>query len=389
MVKVLNVVLDNRIGGIQNRILNIGKKLSEVEIIILAPIQEGDFSYVAKKEGFTVYQALIESPKFFASIRGLFKNLLWFIFFPLAVIHIIKIIKKEQIDIIHVNGLLSLQAVMAAKITNRPVVWHLISTIYPKELILIIRPIIKICAGKMIFVAENTIGYYLGINYPKEKIEIIHEPVDVRYFDAKKISEHEKIAIRTELDIPSDFRIIGFVGNINPQKKLEYFIESAKIVKTAFPKTKFLIVGTKIKEYKRYQENLDKLIRSYALDKDIIFLGKVHNLPKILSIVDIFLMTSISEGTPLVILEAMAMGIPVVAPDIGGISEQIVDGNTGIIVSQNHPEYISKAVIHLLEHSCERYRMGQNGRERTEKLFSLDICTEKHRRLYDFINKPR
>ncbi len=386
MVKVLNVVIGNRTGGIQNRILMIGKN-GDIKTIILTSKNKGDFSDIAKNEGFIVYQSFIESPKFFSSLNGIWKNILWFLYFPLAVIHIAKIIKKERIDIVHVNGLLALQAAVAARIVKKPIVWHLISTIYPKSLVLLLRPFITRWANKIVFVTHKTVFYYLGKKYQKEKVKIIYEPVDTKYFDIfdiKEAPEEKKTNVMEEFGIPIDHKVIGFVGNITHQKGLEYFIRVAnEVKKQSRLKTKFLIVGENPEGHEGYYNKLKILIKKLQLENDVIFTGKVSYLQDILSIMDIFLITSIAEGTPLVILEAMSMEKPVVATDVGGVSEQVVDGETGIIVPSKNPKVIAEAVIYLLEHPEEISRMGKKGRERVKEMFSLERCVEEHRKLYE------
>ncbi|MCK4454443.1 glycosyltransferase family 4 protein [Candidatus Parcubacteria bacterium] len=386
-MKILNVVVSKEIGGIQNRILMVAKKLNpDIKTIILTPKSKGDFLDIAKNEGFMVYQSFIESPKFFSSLKGVGKNILWFLYFPLAVKHIVKVTKKERIDIVHVNGLLALQAVVAARIVKKPIVWHLVSTIYPKSLVLLLRPFITRWANKIVFVTHKTVFYYLGKKYQKEKVKIIYEPVDTKYFDIKEVSEEKKTSVREEFGIPIDHKVVGVVGNITHQKGLEYFIRVAnEVKKRSRLKIKFLIVGGKSKGHEDYYNKLQILIKKLHLENDIIFTGRVPYLQDVLSIMNIFLMTSIAEGTPLVILEAMAMGVPVVATDVGGISEQVADGETGIIVPPRDPNAISKAVIYLLEHPEERGRMGKKGRERVKKMFSLERCVEEHRKLYESV----
>jgi glycosyltransferase involved in cell wall biosynthesis len=113
-------------------------------------------------------------------------------------------------------------------------------------------------------------------------------------------------------------------------------------------------VGEVSEGYIEYFATLKKQIAELNLDNDIVFLGKIPHsqIKDILSVVDIFLMTSIAEGTPLVILEAMSMGIPVVATDVGGISEQVANGKTGIVVPPKDVNAIAEAVLYLLENDA-------------------------------------
>ncbi len=385
-MNILNIVIDNNIGGIQNRIMMVGEKLkkSGVNTIILAPKGRGSFSQAAKDRGFLVYQTYIESPKYFTSIRNIAKNIFWFLSFPIAVFSIVKIIKKEKIDIVHVNGLLALQGVLAACLAKKPLVWHLISSIYPTFLVSIIRPLFN-WADQLIFVTNMTITYYLGNSTNKQKISVIYEPVDISYFDSRIISKEKKEDIRKKLAVSEDYKIIGFVGNISPVKGLEYFIKAArKVVNQTDTKIKFLIIGEASVGHIEYCVSLKNQITELNLDKDIVFLGKIPHgqLRNILSVMDIFLMTSTAEGTPLVILEAMSMGIPVVATNVGGISEQIVNGETGIVVPPKDVNAISKAVVYLLENEQIRKQFGINARERAVESFSLKKCVEEHKLLY-------
>ncbi len=385
-MNVLNIVIDNNIGGIQNRIMLVGEKLkkSGVNTIILAPKGKGSFSQIAKNRGFLVYQTYIESPKYFTSIRNIAKNIFWFLSFPIAVFSIVNIIKKEKVDIVHVNGLLALQGVLAARLAKKPLVWHLISSIYPTFLVSIIRPFFN-WAERFIFVANKTITYYLGNSDDKQKISVIYEPVDISYFDSRNISKQKKENVRKKLAVPEDYKIVGFVGNISPVKGLEYLIRVAsEVVNHTNTKVKFIIIGEASEGHIEYFASLKNQITELNLDKDIVFLGKMPHaqLRTILSIMDVFLMTSKAEGTPLVILEAMSMGIPVVATDVGGISEQVANGKTGIVVPPKDVNAIAKAVLYLLENDETRKRCGINARERTVKHFSLNKCVEEHRLLY-------
>jgi glycosyltransferase involved in cell wall biosynthesis len=388
-MNVLNIVIDNNIGGIQNRVIMVAEKLKKfgVNTIILAPKSSGNFSKIAKDKEFLVYQTYIESPKYFTSVRNILKNIFWFLSFPIAVLSIIKIIKKEKVEIVHVNGLLALQGVIAARLVKKPLVWHLISSLYPGLLVSIIRPLFK-WANKIVLVTNLTRSYYIGDYNNKEKVSIIYEPVDIEHFNSKKIYEEKKNDIRHKLAVFEDYKIVSFIGNISTVKGIEYFIEVVhEVVNKTNTKVKFLIVGEVSVGYIEYFATLKKQIAELNLDNDIVFLGKIPHsqIRDILSVVDIFLMTSIAEGTPLVILEAMSMGIPVVATDVGGISEQVANGKTGIVVPPKDVNAIAEAVLYLLENDEIRKQYGINARERIVKFFSLNKCVEEHQLLYEDI----
>lgn len=386
MIRVLNVVVDNHIGGIQNRILNIGPGLKErgIELVLLSPKGEGDFADTASRSGFTVHQTAIRSPKFFDSYRNFLRNAFWALSFPLGVIETIGVIRRENIEIVHVNGVLALHAAIAARITGIPLIWHLISPFYPRLLITSIRPLYLRWAEKVILITNNTADYYLGDNYDTSRVEVIYEPIDIEKFDNASIPRSVRAEKRAALNISPECKVIGFVGNISPQKGLETYLRVARGLKDkSTGLMKFLIVGEASATHQVYKKGLEDLTTRLGLDDDIIFAGKVQNLQEVLSVMDIFLMTSRSEGTPLVILEAMAMEIPVVAPDVGGIAEQISDGVTGYVVPPGDVDASVNCLSILLDDPNLRDTMGRMGRERVSALFSLEKCIRSHEHLYE------
>ena len=387
-MKVLNVVMDNHIGGPQIRVLSVAKELKKfgIETIILSPKGGGDFAQKARNDQFKVYQTMLYGPKHFNCFVSVLANFRWFLTFPFSVFTIAKIIKKEKIDIVHVQGLLNLQAPVAGLLTRRKVVWHLISSLYPNILVSFLRPFIRIIADQIVVVAEKLGEYYLGSELKSTDINvsIIYECVDVDKFNPFTVPKNNIDKLKREFGIWPFEKVVGCIGNINPIKGYEYSIKCASLVKKEINNVKFLIVGDisdPQKDY--YYQKLKNLIGSLEMEQDIIFTGKRDEIPLISTLFDVFLLTSIDEGTPLVILEAMAMEKPVVVTDVGAVREQVFDGKTGIIVPPKEPRAMAEAVIYLFEHPEERSKMGGEGRKRVEKMFSLDRCVEEHRGLYE------
>ena len=381
-MKVLNVVLSNYIGGPQIRVLSVAKELRKygIETIMLSPKGEGDFAQKARNENFKAYQIALYGPR-----RSVLLNIRSFFTFPLTVFAIAKIINRENIDIVHVNGLLSFHAPMAALLTRKKVVWHLISSLYPKILVLSLVPLIRIMADQIVVVAKTLGEYYMGSQ--KKMIEnntmIIYECVDVGNFDPLVVSKNDIDELKKEFNMSNHEKIVGCVGNINSVKGYEYFIESASLIKKKLDNVKFLIVGDISNPHKNYYyQKLKSLVGSLEMEHDVIFAGKRYDIPQLLSIFDVFVLPSIAEGTPLVILEAMAMEKPVVATDVGAVSEQVSDDETGIIVPPENPKTMAEAVIYLLENPEERIEIGKRGRKQVKEMFSLERCVEEHKKLY-------
>lgn len=211
---------------------------------------------------------------------------------------------------------------------------------------------------KNVIVVNNKYDYDQAIKLkikPKEKLVLIHNGIDalkinflpkdearVRLF--KNLSkEHGKI-------FQTDF-VIGTIANFYPTKGLEYLIETVRILKSLIHNSKFiiLIIGDG-----QERSNIESQIKNYGLEKEIILLGQIPEAFKYMKAFDIFVLPSIKEGFPWVILEAMAAKVPIVATDVGAMPEIIENDKNGILVEPKSPEQLAEAIKYLLEN--ERIR---------------------------------
>jgi glycosyltransferase involved in cell wall biosynthesis len=381
-IKVLNVLLDDRIGGAHIRIFRISRKLKErgIEYSQAVPNGNGESPKYLRKAEVKVYRLGLSTPHFIRDFKTLFLNIRYLIDFIPAVYSLIRIIKLKDIDIVHLHGFLNFQGALAALFTRRLVVWHFHETIYPKFLVEILRPFTKFIADSLVHISEPTRNYYLKDSSFKETI--IHEPVDIEKFDATSIGREEKINLKKELNISEDDIVLGSVGNISWVKGYENLIVSMKMLKKKHKRLKLLIIGKILSTQLGYYRRLQRMISSLGLDQDIIFLGVREDIPQLLSIMDFFIMPSFTEGTPLSIIEAMSMKLPVIASKVGGIPELIYEGETGLLVNPGKPDEIAAAVLNLLKDPKTRKEMGVRSREAAKKKFSLERCVRGHEKLY-------
>ena len=155
------------------------------------------------------------------------------------------------------------------------------------------------------------------------KIQVIYNGIDASKFRVK-IDRKKK---REELGIDRDDKVIGVGVRLSEQKGINYLIEAVSIVVKSFPNVKLLIIGDG--ECRTY---LEKLASDCGIADKVIFTGFRSDIPEILQIIDVYALPSLWEGHPLVLLEAMAAGKPVVASDIPGNRETVGNGHTGLLV---------------------------------------------------------
>jgi len=138
-----------------------------------------------------------------------------------------------------------------------------------------------------------------------------------------------------------------------------------------------------------YRKRLENLRKELGLNENVIFAGNREDIPQILADIDIFVLSSVSEGFGRSAAEAMACAKPVVATKVGGVPEVVDDGITGSLVLPKNPNALAEAIITLLQNKEKAQRMGQAGRKRVEKMFSLQKNIRQTEEIYEEILQIR
>ncbi len=203
-----------------------------------------------------------------------------------------------------------------------------------------------------------------------------------------KFSNYRNIKIditqkKSELGLPSDSKIITTIGPFKPQKNLVDFIELAKIISNTYPFTRlsayplFLIIGDG-----EQRKELETKIKNLNLKDKIYLLGWRRDIPEILAITDIFVMTSLWEGLPRAVVEAMLSEKPVVAYSVDGIKDIIEDGKNGFLARPKDVNILSEKVIALLKDEILAKRIGENAKISIDETFDIDFMVSQQEKLY-------
>ncbi len=384
-MRILNCFLDNRFGGPQRRAYSIACKLrtKKIETFFLFNEKVKDGTPVPK------FKCCVLQHLQCLSLTSFWRTLfLFFLCFPFSLYKVRMIIRKQNIDIVHVNGSINIIPVLAAKLEKMKLVWHLNGTVDPW----IIR---KICArlatrfADTVAIAAEKVGcFYFGNNEKFwKKAKVLYAPVDMNEFNPHLFDKSDKQKLREELNIDEQESIITAVGNINISKGYKYFIEAAREIKKHRDKIKFLIVGNRIQTQQDYWKNLKKKVFSSGLQNDVLFVGFRNDVPAILSITDVFVLSSVTEACPMAVLEAVAMGLPVVATDVGGVREQLPDNNMYMIVAPRDYHSMAKAILNLLDSTdSDCLRNKYVAKEKIKKFFSLEKVANDHKKIYESLS---
>lgn len=203
---------------------------------------------------------------------------------------------------------------------------------------------------------------------PMEKISVVYNGVDLQ----------EITSFHPPSDaLPQGNPIIIQLGRLSEQKNPIAFIEGANLVIHKIPETKCYMIG----EGPLYDGIVLK-IKELGLEKNIKLLGRIPHASHWLYFADVVTLTSLWEGTPYSLIEAMAWEKPIVATNVNGCKEVVDDGKTGYIVPAENIEVWAEKVVLLLEDKKKAALLGSNGRKRAEQLFSVRKMTEKISDLY-------
>jgi glycosyltransferase involved in cell wall biosynthesis len=195
-------------------------------------------------------------------------------------------------------------------------------------------------------------------------VAVLHNGIDTAFWERSAGVP----VLRKELGLPPDGFLVGTVARITPEKDLETFYQVARRVNQQLPQALFVIVGDGYgDELGRARQDVARL----GLERVVHFTGHRNDLRDIYVSFDLFLMTSVTEGLPNTLLEAMALGVPAVSTDVGGIPELLPHGEGGFLAPAGAVEELARRVLELLGSAELRERCSRKCRERIEAHFSF------------------
>jgi glycosyltransferase involved in cell wall biosynthesis len=294
----------------------------------------------------------------------------------------ISIIKKEKIDILQANLFYSaLFSLIAAKLCKKPFLWtlHTLDEVFKYKIFI---KFLSEFSDSTITICNNytEIAKKEGINV--SKFQTIYDGIKAKEI----ISNIGELRINNQLIKKP---IVAMIGRIDTeQKRQQDFIEAAEIVLEEIPEVYFLIVGGTSNPYEEKQKKeLESLIKKKRISHRVLLTGFISNLEEILASIDIFVLPSVKEGVPAAILEAMVAKKPVIASNVGGIPEVVIDGETGFLVEPKNPKVIAEKIIFLLKNPEKAKEMGESGYQRIKNYFTLEKMAREHEKLYEELIK--
>lgn len=304
-----------------------------------------------------------------------------------------KLMKREKYDIVHVHTpIAALLGRVAARLAG---VKHIIYTAHgfyfhgemSKGQYKLFYNIEKYAARFLTdwLLLQSREDYQLALEdnfLPKDRIIHLSNGVNVtNKFNISRFSSEELMKARSNLNLKDDDFVFAFIGRLVREKGIFELLEAFKKVNAENKKAKLLLIGGLL-ESERDQESYHK-INNYLTHEDVYHLGFRKDIPELLAISDTFVLPSYREGLPRSIIEAMAMGKPIIATDIRGCREEVFDGENGFLVEKGSSDSLFEAMRKISSDSEIGNKFGRKSRIIAEELFDEAKVLEKQMHLFN------
>ena len=362
-IRLMQITHDLAIGGLQQVVLNLCRNIDreafDVSVLCLRAV--GPLSKEIEKLGIKVI-----------SLPNQANRTDYFSFLKVA-----KIFRKERTQVIHTHNTQPLlDGTMGALLSGvRRVVHTDHARQFPdKRRYMFMEWLMSQFVYKMVGVSDETAMNLKRYEYIRpNKLMKIENGIDVRKFDIKIDSRSKK----EDLGITRNGHIIGVVCRLVEVKGITYLLQAMPRIIKQIPDITLLVVGNGSE-----LENLKLEARTLYIQNNVIFTGNRHDIPEILQVLDLLLVTSLSEGLPMIVLEAMAASLPIISTAVGGIPSVIEDGKSGYIIRTADPNSISEAVLCMLADEETRVRYAKVARRLVSQRFSVRKMARRYEKLY-------
>lgn len=362
--KIMHVVLSMAMGGAEMLVYNMVRHSSSGNRPIVCCLQSiGVLGKKLQEEGFRIYNQ---------SHSG---GVDW------GLIHWLRnIMIAEKIEVVHAHQYTALfYAAPAALWAGR------IKLIYTEHGRLfpdirhwkryLVNPLLALAVDHFVSISSSTAQAMAEIdNFPRRRIQVIHNGIDFSRMNPVVDLEKKK----REFGIRENCKIIGTAARLEEIKNIPMMLRALSRIRKVLPETCMIIAG-----HGSQEANLKLVTSELGLGDHVKFIGLRHDMPEIYKLMDVFLLTSFTEGISITLLEAMASGLPSVVTDVGGNPEVVVQGETGILVPSDDDRELATCILSLLQSSERAQQMGRRAMECAVSRFSFQGMMNHYSNLYN------
>ena len=366
-IKVLRIISRMNIGGPAIHVTNLNSGLDPdryISLLVSGTENPGEGSLRDLAESTGVEMTVIPQIRSAASLGP--RDVL-------ALFKLYRLMRRERPQIVHTHeskaGFLGR---LAARIAGVPIVLHtyhghVLRGYYGPLKSWALRrmeQLLALLTDRLIAVSEQVKRDLVQYRVARsEKISVVPLGFDLEPFLS---SEAHRGSFRREMNLNGSTRLVGIVGRLFPIKNHRLFLDAAALVTVEEPASRFVVVGDGV-----LRQELDQYARDLSIRDMVIFTGWRRDLPRIYADLDVLVVSSDNEGTPVSAIESMASGCPVVATRVGGIPDVISDGDTGYLVPAGDADALASRILSLLRDDQEVSRLRASARAYARDRYNL------------------
>lgn len=298
-------------------------------------------------------------------------------FQPALAFELARVISARQIDVVHCHH-------------YSPYVYGLLATVLHPHVRLVftehgrlsgagpsrkrkaVNPLLSLWPARLCAVSSDLKRHMVAEGFPGRRLEVVYNGIE----PGERPRPAQRCAARQQLGLPQDAFVAGTAGRLDPVKNLPVLLRAHAALVTECPGARLVVVGDGPE-----RDGLQAEARRLGISSSVLFTGYRADVRAIMPAFDVYANTSTYEGVSLTILEAMAATLPVVATNVGGNPEVVVDYETGRLVP-GHARAIAGALLELAHHPQRRHHLGEAGRWRVKRHFSIDRMVQQYADAY-------
>lgn len=373
--KVLYINKSSEIGGAETSLLLLLKHIDRnrfVPVVVLP--SEGALSKEIRKLCLQVYIIPLNNIRL--------KNLNPWPYLA-TVWRLLKIIKEENIVLVHANDVATNQyALLAARLSHVAIISHMRALNDEK----IVKRGFLSCVDHLIANSQAVARTYLSCRKAPEKVSVIYNGVDLNEFSE---SNQSKMLFRKQFKIPEDIFLVGIVGRIFAEKGHHILVQAISEIRRKNFNICMAIIGPtgnvvncKYQRDDTFIMELRRMVSEIGLEKYVFFIEEQRDMASVYQALDLLVLPTFTESFGRVVAEAMGAGKPVVASAVGGVSELVDDGVTGILVPPGDVSLLAKGILAIKTNQAMAHQMGIKGRQRAKNMFSIEKNVREIQKVY-------
>jgi glycosyltransferase involved in cell wall biosynthesis len=299
--------------------------------------------------------------------------------YPCSVLSLKCFIKQKGVHLVHSNSGVLVSPALAAWLAGAPHIWHIRESFHDFRSFWPAFSWFITKFSSRVMTVSNPVAEQF---HSRKNVVVVHDGFPREEFDLPK--EKLRAEFQARYGLAGHF-VVGCVGRIKwVRKGQEFLVQAAALLKQRGLSIKALIVGAPFRDYMDHLTRLRELTHELKVEDNVVFAGELPDARGTYAAMDVLALTS-AQPEPFggVVMEAMAMGLPVVATNIGGSLDQVADGVTGLLVPPGDSAALADAIEKLMVNPELCRRMGKAGVERIHTHFSLAEMTNKIERLFD------